>query len=230
MKSWTVTCWVVVSFLTASPSVAQAQQVEPLALEVTAQNTTLRVGKSVQLTVIAKFPDGTTKDVTAARHGTRYETGNQFLGKPPLVTVDPNGLVTAVSSKEGRFITSEEMLVVYRSKAAFIRLRILPWDALEVSAAKTTLRVGETVQLKVVQELPDGSERDLTSASTGTVYRPSNPRQVVVEVNENGLVRAVSTLGRTKKWVMISVSNGSLVGVIGLTILPEGSKNGGGRP
>jgi len=224
MNSWIMIWWVVVAFIPASQFVAHAQEAEPVSLVVTAQNTTLRVGKSVQLKVIAKFPDGTTKDVTGVRHGTRYETGNQFLGKPPLVTVDPNGLVTAVSSEEGRFITSEELLVAYKSVAAFLTLSILPSDALEVSAAKTTLRVGETVQLKVVQELPDGSERDLTLPSTGTVYRPSNPQQVVVEVNETGRVRAVSTLGRPKKWTMIFVSNGSLEGVIGLTILPAGKR------
>ena len=41
---------------------------------------------------------------------------------------------------------------------------------LQVTALKTTLRVGETVQLAVIQKLPDGSIRELTSPDTGTTY------------------------------------------------------------
>lgn len=50
-------------------------------------------GATAQLTVTAKFPDGSTKNVTAASAGTSYTNSN-----PKVATVSSNGLVTAVSS------------------------------------------------------------------------------------------------------------------------------------
>ncbi len=66
----------------------------PSSLSVTAPKTTLTtVGETTQLTVTAKFPDGSTKDVSAASAGTNYTTSN-----PKVATVSPDGLVTAISS------------------------------------------------------------------------------------------------------------------------------------
>jgi hypothetical protein len=51
------------------------------------------VGQTAQLTVRATYPDGTTKDVTAASTGTNYTASNAAIA-----SINANGLVTAVSS------------------------------------------------------------------------------------------------------------------------------------
>ena len=50
-------------------------------------------GQTVQLVVTAAYPDGSSRDVTAASAGTNYTTSN-----PAIATVSANGLVTAVAS------------------------------------------------------------------------------------------------------------------------------------
>jgi len=69
--------------------VVRAQADKAVSLQLTAPRTTLREGETVQLKVIATFPDGSAKDVTSTMTGTRYLTTS--LGRQ--VTVDQNGLV-----------------------------------------------------------------------------------------------------------------------------------------
>jgi hypothetical protein len=52
-----------------------------------------QVGQTVQLSVTARFPDGTSREVSGAAAGTRYVISN-----PAIATVTANGLVTAVAS------------------------------------------------------------------------------------------------------------------------------------
>jgi len=66
----------------------------PEFLTATALTTILAsAGVTTQLTVTASFPDGSTKNVSAASTGTSYTNSN-----PKVATVSPDGLVTAVSS------------------------------------------------------------------------------------------------------------------------------------
>lgn len=66
----------------------------PSSLTLSAPTTTLpTVGATTQIVVTAKFPDGSTKNVTAASAGTNYTNSNA-----KVATVTPDGLVTAVSS------------------------------------------------------------------------------------------------------------------------------------
>ena len=50
-------------------------------------------GQTTQLSVVAAYPDGSTRNVTAAGAGTSYTTSN-----PAIATVSPDGVVTAVGS------------------------------------------------------------------------------------------------------------------------------------
>jgi hypothetical protein len=51
------------------------------------------LGEQKQIDVIASFPDGVRRDVTARKSGTNYTVSN-----PAIVAISPDGLVTAVSS------------------------------------------------------------------------------------------------------------------------------------
>ena len=63
----------------------------PTSIEITADSTVLaNVGDTTQLTVTATFPDGSTRDVSAASDGTN--------SNPEVVSVSPTGQVTALAS------------------------------------------------------------------------------------------------------------------------------------
>ncbi len=93
-------------------------------------------------------------------------------------------------------------------------------DTLQVTAPKTTLRVGETVQLKVLQRLPDGSVRDLTDASTGTIYYTTSESMLVPE--SDGQVTCIGTRERPRESAIISAKNGLLFGSIRFKLIAGG--------
>jgi DNA-binding beta-propeller fold protein YncE len=66
----------------------------PAALSLTPANPSFTaVGQTIQLQVEARYPDNSTRDISAASTGTNYTTSN-----PAIATVSANGLVTAVAS------------------------------------------------------------------------------------------------------------------------------------
>ena len=72
----------------------------PESLDLTAPTMTLNgVGSTVQLTVTATFPDGSSADMTASSTGTNYTSTS-----PAIATVSDDGLVTALLS--GNIIVS----------------------------------------------------------------------------------------------------------------------------
>lgn len=91
---------------------------------------------------------------------------------------------------------------------------------LEVTATKTTLGVGETAQLSVIQRLPDGTVRDLTSPSTGTVYYTTSESMLIPE--PDGRVTCIGTNGRDQESAVIGVGNGHHHGHIRFKLLSPG--------
>src|SRR5215213_1051798 len=66
----------------------------PAALTLTPANPSFTaLGQTIQLQVTARYPDNSTRDISAASAGTNYTTSN-----PQIATVSANGLVTAVAS------------------------------------------------------------------------------------------------------------------------------------
>src|SRR5215213_588449 len=66
----------------------------PAALTLTPVNPSFTtLGQTIQLQVTAKYPDNSTRDISAASAGTNYTTSN-----PAIASVSANGLVTAVAS------------------------------------------------------------------------------------------------------------------------------------
>jgi hypothetical protein len=63
-------------------------------------------------------------------------------------------------------------------------------DSLEIITPKTTLRAGETVQIKVIKKLSDGTHVDATNMSTGTEYFSRDPFVLVYE--PDGKVTAIN--------------------------------------
>jgi len=94
--------------------------------------------------------------------------------------------------------------------------------SIEVSAPRAVLKVGESVQLKVITTFADGSTQDVTGGNSGTLYESVSPSRAVV--NEDGFVTIVSTVGRCVTCVeSISViaANTSVFDVIVLDIIQD---------
>ena len=66
--------------------------------------------------------------------------------------------------------------------------------SIEVTAPKTVLKVGETLQLTVTATLDDGSTLNVTAGNSGTVYESDDVTKVAVDTD--GLVTILSTEGR----------------------------------
>ena len=64
-------------------------------------NTLLKLGESFQLTVNATLSDGTIEDITSSETGVEYESND-----PSIVTVDSEGLVTAVDIGTATIVAS----------------------------------------------------------------------------------------------------------------------------
>lgn len=89
-------------------------------------------------------------------------------------------------------------------------------EEIEVSAPATRVRVGETVQLRVLATLRDGEgkDKDVTERRFWTIYRTSNP--AVATVGENGLVT-----GHKVGTAYITATNEGASSVVGIGVVSD---------
>jgi hypothetical protein len=88
-------------------------------------------------------------------------------------------------------------------------------DALEISAAKKTLQLGDAVQLKVVATLQNGSRQDISAASCGTTYMAASG---AVRVSPDGVVTAM----KPGEGAVFAMLDDSAINTIHFAILPTG--------
>jgi hypothetical protein len=91
---------------------------------------------------------------------------------------------------------------------------------LQVSAARTTLRVGETIQLSVKQRQPDGTTRDVTDPASGTRYYTTGESLLIPE--PDGRVTCIGTAGKDHETAVIGAANGDKTGSVRFDLLPAG--------
>jgi hypothetical protein len=95
---------------------------------------------------------------------------------------------------------------------------------IDVSAPATNLTtVGQTAQLIVQAVLADGSAKDVTAGSAGTVYTSTSSR--IATVSADGLVRAVAS-GR----VLISAMNEQVLRTVAFVVVVSADSDGDGMP
>jgi hypothetical protein len=178
----------------------------------------LTVGQSAQLAVELVRPDGRVTDVTSDRR-TRYlpvTTG--------IVSVSQTGLVSGTASGD------EAVAIVYGEEgdaevgATSVVFEIAPppgrGDGLEMTASQTTLRVGETAQLRVFERLAGRPGRDLTSSVTGTVYTTTDEAMLIPE--PDGRVTCIGTRGRPRESAIVAATNGKLYRSLTFDLIAEG--------
>jgi hypothetical protein len=101
------------------------------------------------------------------------------------------------------------------SAGLWLRLRV---SGLEVSASRTTLHMGESVQLVVARKTWLGSE--LLAHPERTEYITNFESMAVVE--PGGMVTAVGTWGQAKETTNVLVVNGKLKGIVRFSLRASG--------
>ncbi|MDJ1138800.1 carboxypeptidase regulatory-like domain-containing protein [Marinicella marina] len=98
--------------------------------------------------------------------------------------------------------------------------------AAELSAPTQELDTNESVQMSVFAIGPDGSTRDVTNRSEGTIYSISN--DLIGEVSENGLVSITADfdVSSSARLVASTITEGSASSTLSFTIGPKGSLTG----
>ncbi len=173
--------------------------IDTQSVAISADKTTLEIGETAQLTAVIT-PADATGEIT-------YESSNTAVA-----TVDENGLVTAVAAGTAT-ITAK-----FADKSATIDITVnaasVPATGIEVSAEKTSIKVGETTQLTATIT-PDGATDTVTYESSDTS---------IATVDEDGKVTALKA-GE----VTITVKAGSVSDTVTITVTAadEGGETGG---
>ncbi len=154
----------------------------PIAIEISPANLELTPGQWQALSVAAQYDDGTQEDVTFEA---QYQSSN-----PELVQVAADGRV--LGQRPGTATIVAEYLGWTDSCAVTVHeARTL--QGISITPATAQINKGENLQLTVTGNYSDGSQSDLTAATTGTYYRSFAPELATISLD--GLVTALSAGG-----------------------------------
>jgi hypothetical protein len=151
-----------------------------VALRLLPDSPDLYIGQQVQLTVEARFADGSLREVTA---------------EPDLILrLNQSGVVRL---NEDMQLTAEaagrvRLLAAWRGKQDHIdaSVRDASLDQLAITPVAAEVDVGESLQLSVIGRLSDGTDIDLTRGALGTSYTSDIP--AVATPTGDGLVFAMN--------------------------------------
>ena len=115
---------------------------------------------------------------------------------------------------------SAQLVIAVMSVLMLASCALLGQTDLQVSAPRTTLRVGETVQLSVRQRQPDGTTRDVTDPASGTKYYTTGESLLIPELD--GRVTCIGTAGKDHGSAVIGAANGERTGSVRFELLPAG--------
>ena len=189
----------------------------------------LEAGTSVQLQVLLRSPDGTTKDATNDPK-TTYETTNRFgLEVSDGGVVESGSTLGSMLGEAYNILTRvpSAVVVLYGDPGAEPKaMETVTFEPgkeadpeLSLKAPQTTLRVGETVQLTAQERQANGTWVDVTKDSE-TVYHTTDGFKLVPE--PDGRVTCVGTRGRPKESAIIGVKRGNKSDKVWFTLLAEG--------
>ena len=198
------------SFSGASGS-ASLTVTEPdlVSLSITPSSASVAVGESEQLSVVGKFSDGTTQDLTAnatwTSSNTQVATVSNAAGTKGFAT----GISAGSTGIRASFsdVTSNQALLTVTSGAGNAGTAIV---SITITPAAPSVRFGDTVQLTATGFSSDGTMHDLTSQAT---WSSSNNGIVFVS---QGLTFALGTGSATVTATSGNASGSTLVTVTSL--------------
>ena len=167
-------------------TVAEKPSVRVTDLNITPLDFSKIAGEKQQLQVIATMSDGSTKDVTSG-NGTIYSSMDTSVA-----TVDENGIVTVLS--DARVGSSSRIRATYGGKSIESVITVIEKPSptvvsLSVTPEEVRVPAGTQQQLQVIATMSDGSTKDVTAGSNGTVYESYS---TLAPVDENGLVTVLA--------------------------------------
>ncbi|MFC0236467.1 hypothetical protein [Fictibacillus phosphorivorans] len=162
---------------------------------VTPERTTLSRNDSLQLQISALMSDGETVPIELNGNVTFQNLDST------RISVSSNG---AVLVKDTALGGEAKIRIVY---AGIIKEYIIDIDAPTIDSITTnvqeiTLEAGETFQIESLAHFSDGSEMDITEASSGIIYSSSNNR--LATINSSGLITIPSTAENGVATIMVS--------------------------
>ncbi len=167
-----------------------------VSIAVSVGHSSLPLGGAEQLTATGSYTDGTTKDITASATWTSSSPSVLAISGAGAATTKSVGAAVVSASSSG--ITGTANLAV--SSAALV--------SISVSLARTTLPLGDTLQLSAMGSFTDGTTRDFTSTVNWTSSSPA-----VLKVASSGLAAAMAVGA-----VSVVASSGSISGMASLTV------------
>ncbi|MGG3471674.1 Ig-like domain-containing protein, partial [Neobacillus pocheonensis] len=172
---------------------------------------TLTAGATQQLTVTATMGDGNLKDVTASSTGTVYTSSNT-----DRATVDAEGKITIPSTATAGTVTITAKNGTYQSTVIVTVGKNLANEikSLALTPGTVTLTAGATQQLSVTATMGDGSLKDVTASSAGTMYTSSNSARAMVDAEGKITIPGTATAGT----VTITAKNGTYQSTIVVTV------------
>lgn len=182
-------------------------------IDVTPLSPTIDIGKTQKLTILGTYSDGSTKDITLGSEGTIYKSNTASIA-----TVDADGLITISASAKENDVAS--IVISNGSVSKIITVTVTDPSpkvtGLSVNPSSLTMAPGEQKQLIVTATLSDGSTKDISSTSQGTVYLTGG--STFTNVNSTGLV-SVSNSAVDGSKAYITVSNNGFNKVIVLNVV-----------
>ncbi len=154
---------------------------ELVSIEVSPDFVDLMPGESLPLTVLARYSDGSSEDITS--------NAGYASSDPSVVTVSDLGVLSAVSPGEATIDVSWGGL----SDQCLVSVQSAVLQSIELVPGDVTIGPNDSFQFTLVGHYSDGSQRDLTGPEFGTTYESSDETMVVVDTD--GLARAQGAVG-----------------------------------
>ena len=181
-------------------------------LRVSPMKVSLASGQSQQLNVVSLLANGTEREVTLGSNGTQYSSSD-----PTKVSVNENGLISvAADAKPG----DVKVTINYNGIASEVAVTVTGppvIKSLVMAPDGVSVINGETVQLNVRATMSDGTTKDVTEGTKGTVYTSSDGSRATVDAN--GLIQILDNAKSgtvTMKAVNSSVSVQTVLNVNGI--------------
>lgn len=166
-----------------------------VSIAVNAGHPSLPLGTGEQLTATGTYTDGTTRDLTASATWTTSSPAVLSVAGGAIQTKSAGAAAVSASSSS---ITGSTNLTVTAPQLL----------AITVSAASTSVPVGESLQLNATGTYSDGSTQDLTGTSA---WRSSS--STVLNLHGPGLVSGLAVGAAT-----VTASSGSISGMANLSV------------
>ncbi|OBW58795.1 hypothetical protein A9986_07570 [Solibacillus silvestris] len=176
----------------------------------------LSSGQTKQLNVLAYLADGTAKNVTTDNE-ISYTSSNEAM-----VTVNSMGVVQVLPGVEQG---TAKIQIVYndlKNEVVVIVTGPPTIKSISMTPKEGSLKFGETAQINVRATMSDGTSKEITKASDGTVYQSSDETKAIVD--ENGLVKILDTALSGKITIKAINSNliaQSILNISGVPVVTE---------